>query len=266
MNGAVGLKPPDREIPMKSRKKIFVWSALCAVMLLSAPAASQSFFDRGKDFLKSLGGSGSGGSGVKALTTGEIAGGLRDALRVGAERVVGTLGRTDGFNKASDVHIPLPGSLRKVQSMLAKFGMSSLVDDLEVKLNRAAEAAVPKAKKLFSHAISQMTIDDAKKILNGPKDSATRYFQGKMSAPLARDMKPIINRQLSQVGAVAAYDKMIGQYKSIPFVPDARANLTNHVLDKAIAGVFLYLGREEAAIRENPAMRTTALLQKVFGR
>ena len=79
-------------------------------------------------------------------------------------------------------------------------------------------------------------------------------------------MKPIVNSQLSQVGAIRAYDKMIGQYKSIPFVPDAKANLTNHVLDKAIPGVFLYLGREEAAIRENPAKRTTQRLKKVFGR
>ena len=133
----------DGERPMTSNKIVFVSAVLCTVMMLSAPAASQSFFDRGKDFLKSLGADNSGGSSVKALTTGEIAGGLRDALRVGAERVVGTLGRTDGFNKASDVHIPLPGSLKKVQSMLAKFGMSSLVDDLELKLNRAAEAAVP---------------------------------------------------------------------------------------------------------------------------
>jgi hypothetical protein len=148
--------------------------------------------------------------------------------------------------------------------MLGKFGMSALVDDVELKLNRAAEAAVPKAKKLFGHAISEMSIEDAKKILDGPKDSATRYFQSKMSAPLARDMKPIVDSQLSQVGAIQAYDKMIGQYKSIPFVPDAKANLTQHVLDKAIAGVFLYLGREEAAIRENPAKRTTELLKKVF--
>jgi len=59
---------------------------------------------------------------------------------------------------------------------------------------------------------------------------------------------------------------MMGRYKSIPFVPDAKADLTNHVLDKAIDGVFLYLGREEAAIRENPAKRTTALLQKVFAK
>jgi hypothetical protein len=56
---------------------------------------------------------------------------------------------------------------------------------------------------------------------------------------------------------------MVGQYKSLPFVPDAKANLTDYVLDKAIGSVVLYLGKEEAAIRENPAKRTTELLQKV---
>jgi hypothetical protein len=246
---------------------VFVSSLLCAGVVLSAPAFSQSIFEQGRDFLKSLGITGTEEAPpVKApLTTGEIAGGLREALRVGAERVVATLGRTDGFNKAPDVHIPLPKSLQTVQRMLANIGMSSLVDDLEVRLNRAAEAAVPKAKVLFGNAISAMTIDDARKILNGPKDSATRYFRSKMAGPLEREMKPIVSRQLSQVGAIASYDKMIGQYKSIPFVPDAKADLTKYVLDKAIDGVFLYLGREEAAIRENPAKRTTALLKKVFG-
>ncbi len=150
--------------------------------------------------------------------------------------------------------------------MLGRVGMSGLADDLELRLNRAAEAAVPKARKLFGDAITQMTIDDARKILNGPTDSATQYFRGKMSSPLAGEMKPIVNDQLGQVGAIAAYDKMIGQYKSIPFVPDAKADLTDYVLEKAIAAVFLYLGREEAAIRENPAKRTTELLQKVFAK
>jgi len=59
---------------------------------------------------------------------------------------------------------------------------------------------------------------------------------------------------------------MIGRYKQLPMVPDVKSNLTDHVLDEAIAGVFLYLGREEAAIRENPAKRSTELLKKVFGR
>ncbi len=249
---------------MKYISRVGVGSAIVAVMLAASPAISQSFLDRGKDLLKGLGGGST--PDVSSLSVGEIAGGLKDALRVGSERVVSTLRRADGFNKSSDVHIPLPGSLKTVQSMLNKVGMGSLTDDLELRLNRAAEAAVPKASKLFGNAIAQMTIDDAKAILNGPKDSATKYFQSKMSGPLMGEMKPIVDSQLSQVGAIAAYDKMIGQYKTIPFVPDAKANLTNHVLEKAIAGVFLYLGREEAAIRENPAKRTTDLLKKVFSR
>jgi hypothetical protein len=251
---------------MRFRGFVFASLAVSALLLAAQPAASQGFFDRGKELLKGLGGSDSstGGGAMSALSSGDIARGLKEALRVGSERVVGTLGRSDGFNKSSDVHIPLPESLKTVQSMLGKVGMSGLADDLELKLNRAAEAAVPKARTLFGNAISEMSIVDARKILNGPKDSATRYFRGKMSAPLAGEMKPIVNDQLGQVGAIASYDRMIGQYKSIPFVPDAKANLTQYVLDKAIAGVFLYLGREEAAIRENPAKRTTELLQKVF--
>jgi len=36
-------------------------------------------------------------------------------------------------------------------------------------------------------------------------------------------------------------------------------------VEKGMAGIFYYIGREEAAIRENPAKRTSEILQKVFG-
>ncbi len=232
--------------------------------VFAGPASAQSLFDQGKSLMKNLGG---GGTSTPAAGLGaeEIAAGLKDPLRVGTERVVATLGRTDGFNKAADVHIPLPDSLRTVKSALGKVGLGGMADDLELKLNRAAEAAVPKATKLFGDAIRSMSIDDAKGILDGPKDAATSYFRDKMSAPLAAEMKPIVDEQLSGVGAIAAYDALIGKYKSLPFVPDAKADLTTHVLTKGIDGVFTYLAREEAAIRENPAKRSTELLQKVFG-
>ena len=207
-----------------------------------------------------------GGSSAGALSNAEIGKGLREALRVGTERLTGQLGRTNGFNNDPQVHIPLPDSLRKVQSTLKRFGMSGMADDLELRLNRAAETATPKAKKMFWDAISAMTLDDARGILNGPKDAATQYFRGKMTNPLKGEFRPIVDRSLADVGAIQSYDRMIGQYKALPFVPDVKADLVDHVLDKAIAGIFLYLGREEAAIRENPAKRTTELLKKVFAK
>ena len=58
---------------------------------------------------------------------------------------------------------------------------------------------------------------------------------------------------------------MMGRYDSIPFVPDAKADLSDYVVEKSMDGIFYYLAKQEAAIRQNPAKRTTELLQKVFG-
>ena len=143
--------------------------------------------------------------------------------------------------------------------------MSGLADELELRLNRAAETAVPKTQKLFADAITQMSIEDAKQILNGPDDAATQFFRSRMALPLADEMRPIVDRQMADVGAVAAYDQLISRYKTMPFVPDVKSDLTTLVLERAIDGVFLYLAREKAAIRKDPAKRTTELLRKVFG-
>lgn len=242
----------------------FIWMAQMVVMAsLMVPVqsfAGNSWFTKGSELLKSMG----TGDKASALSVEEIGAGLKEALQVGSQNVVKQLGATDGFNKDSNIHIPLPASLDKVKSLLAKAGMSSLFDDLELKLNRAAEVATPKAKQLFSNAISQMTLEDVKGIYNGPDDAATQYFKEKMSPGLASEMKPVIEDSLSQVGAVKSYDTMMKQYKALPFVPDVKANLTGHVVEKGMDGIFYYMAKEEAAIRKNPVKRTTELLKKVF--
>ena len=224
--------------------------------------AQGGWLQKGRDF---FGGVETAPSSQGGLPTAEIGAGLKDALRVGTETVVRQLGRNDGYNADPSIHIPLPESLGTVQSALKNFGMSSLLDDLELRLNRAAEVATPKAKKLFWQAISDMTLDDVRAIYEGPDDSATRYFQSKMSSPLAMEMRPIVDQSLAEVGAIRSYDTMMGQYRSLPFVPDVKADLTAYVIEKGMDGLFYYIVREEAAIRQDPVKRTTALLQKVFG-
>lgn len=236
----------------------FLISCLILTLLAWTPAHAGLL-----DFTRDLFG---GGSSTNSLTTGEIADGLKEALRVGTQRVTGQLGQTDGFNADPAIRISLPQNLQRVQKALGAVGMSGMMDDLEVKLNRAAEVATPKAKALFWEAIRQMTLDDVRAIYNGPTDAATRYFQGKMSRPLAREMSPVVEDSLSRVGAVQTYDKAIGRYQQLPFVPDVKADLTRYVVEKGMDGIFHYLAKEEAAIRANPAARTTELLKKVFTR
>lgn len=224
-------------------------------------------FKQGKSLFEEFSGK-KGGSNLSlgALTSTEIGRGLKEALRVGAERAVGLLGKMDGFNARPDVHIPLPRNLRKVQKTLNDFGMGRITNDLENRLNRAAETAVPRTVKLFRNAIEEMTWADVQRIYKGPNDAATQYFKGKMVKALGNAMRPVVHEQMSKVGALRSYENMMSDYRRLPFMPDVRGDLTEYVLEKALHGVFLYLAREEAAIRRNPAKRTTELLRRVFGR
>lgn len=206
-----------------------------------------------------------GGATIAGLSTDEVIAGLKEALRVGTETVAGKLGSADGFNGDPAVHIPLPEELKAVQSTLKRIGLSSLADDIELKLNRGAEAAMPKAKELVWKAIEGMTLDDAKAIYDGPKDAATQYFKRVATPDLRATVAPVIDGTLRDVGALAAYDQLVGQYKTVPFVPDLKADLTAHATGLALDGLFRYLATEEAAIRDNPAKRTTEILTKVFG-
>jgi Protein of unknown function (DUF4197) len=243
-----------------------MWTVSIALLWPALALAQGGMLDQGRQLLEKTQPAAPGATARGAkLGVDDIAAGLKDALKIGSERVVGALGKVDGFNNGADVHIPLPDTLRSVQRALQRVGMSSLADDLELRLNRAAEAAAPLAKTIFLTAISDMTVEDARGIFNGPKDGATQYFRRKTSGALGDAMRPIVDKQLANVGALQSYDRMLGQYKQMPMVPDVKADLTGHVLEKTLAGLFLYLGREEAAIRDNPAARSTELLRKVFG-
>lgn len=206
------------------------------------------------------------GQSLSELSQSQIIDGLREALKVGTQRVVSQIGAADGYNLDQQIHIPLPKELQQVQSLLKRFGLSALADDVELRLNRAAELAAPQAKKLIWKAIEALTLDEAQAIYKGPKDAATQYFKKIATPDLRQTIAPIAENSLNQVGALQAYDGLMSDYKKLPFVPDVKANLIDHTTQLAMDGIFHYLAIEEAAIRDNPAKRTTDILKTVFGK
>ena len=109
-----------------------------------------------------------------------------------------------------------------------------------------------------------MNFDDAMQIYKGPEDAATAYFKKKTAPALSKAIRPVINQSLQEAGAVQLYDQFIGKYAGLPLVPDLKSDLNSHVTDLTLAGIFSYLAKEEAAIRQNPGKRSTELLQKLF--
>ena len=255
---------------IKRSKFAFIASSLIFTSLISNQV-SAGWWDDAVSTVKSSGGDEileaviNPGLSDDALSLEDMSKGFKQALTIGSEKVVARLGQVDGFNADPSAHIPLPKNLEKVRKALSKVGLSSYVDDLELKLNRAAEAATPVAKQLFIDSISTTSFDDVKRIYQGPKDSATRFFETKMSPSLSLKMQPIVDRSLSEVGAINSYDQVIKKYQDIPFVPDIKADLSKHVIDKGMAAIFHYIAQEEAAIRNDPLRQTSELLKKVFG-
>lgn len=204
-------------------------------------------------------------AGTSASGDQTIAAGLREALEVGSNSVVSLLGSEGGFNTSPSYRIPLPESLAGVRSMANTVGLGSYFNTLEDKMNEAAEAATPKAQALFLGAIRQLSFADVMGIYNGGDNAATQYLEEKTGAQLASEMRPVIENSLSQVGAYNTFNELISRYNALPLVADIDADLTGHVTRLANSAIFSELGKQEAAIREDPARQTTALLKQVFG-
>lgn len=241
-----------------NRRHFLTNAAASAIVLgLSSPIAAASWWDRIKNSVK-------GGTSSEGLSNTDIAAGLKEALNVGADRAVSLLAVEDGFFGNPEVKIPLPGALTKVRSALDKVGFGGTFDDLELQMNRAAEQAAPQAKELFIGAISELTLDDVQGIYTGGENAATTYLRSKTAEPLSEKMTPIIDESLATVGAASTLTKIMGRYNKLPFVPKVETSLTGHVVNAGLNGIFLMLGREEAAIRQDPLKRSTDLLRKVF--
>ncbi|WP_281300460.1 MULTISPECIES: DUF4197 domain-containing protein [unclassified Iodidimonas] len=223
--------------------------------------AGQSLLDRSKAWMQKSPST----SSFKDLTDSDMTKGLLEALSIATDRTVSKLGAAGGYLENPSVHIPLPRFLGKVDKALGRIGQNDLTQDLEIRLNRAAEAAAPAGRALFMQAIADLSIKDAKAIITGPDDAATRYFKAQMSPELSKAMHPIIEGSLRDVGAIALYDKSLETYGDIPFMPDVKGDLIAYSTEKAMDGLFHTLAIEEAAIRADPLKRGSVLLQKIFG-
>ena len=231
---------------------------------MNSYAGWTDFFDKavssGKELL--------GNSDVKsALSESDIAGGLKEALLKGAKSAVGNLGKTDGFLKNANVKIPMPKHLSLVESGLRTIGQDKIADSFVESMNRAAEQAVPQAANVFTDAIKDMSVEDAKGILSGGDRAATDYLQRTSSDRLRDKFRPLVDSAIGKVGVTGKYQDLVGKADMLGGLVDTeKLDLGNYVTDKALDGVFFMVAEEEKKIRENPAARTTELLKKVFAK
>lgn len=204
------------------------------------------------------------GEGIGGVSGYQISQGLKQALEIGVEDGVKTLGKKDGFFKNSMTKILLPEELQTVDRTLRSIGMGSLADEGLKLLNRAAEDAVTEAAPIFKNAIMGMTFNDAKGILLGNNNAATTYLENKTTTQLFTAFQPKVKNSLGKVGADDIWAQIITQYNNFTG-KSVTTDLNAYVTQQAINGVFKMVAQKEEGIRNNIGLRTTPLLKEVFG-
>lgn len=202
--------------------------------------------------------------GVGGVSNATIGQGLKEALNLGLKDGIATLGKSNGFYQNPVAKILLPTELQNVEKTLRSLGLGSMADEGLKLLNRAAEDAVSEAAPIFSNAITSMSFNDAKGILLGNQNAATAYLQNKTTTELTTAFQPKIEQSLGKVGANQVWTKLISQYNTVS-AKKVNPDLNAYVTEQAIQSVFRMVAQKEEGIRSNIGLRTTPLLQQVFG-
>ncbi len=215
----------------------------------------------------------------KPLTEDEVIRGLKEALSTGAGNAAKKLALENGYYGDAAVKILLPDEAKVIVDNISKIpGGEKLVEDVILKINRAAEDAAKEVAPIFLNSITGMTIRDAFNILKGPDNAATIYLKSTTFNELYNLYKPRIKNSTEKniLGNVSTKDSWIaltGKWNafanSIPgrlagFKP-VNIDLDDYLTTKALNGMFLKVEGEELKIRKEVSARVTPLLKRVFG-
>jgi hypothetical protein len=215
----------------------------------------------------------------KPLSTTEIIAGLKDALVVGTDKSVDILGVTNGYYGDDLVKILLPPEANVIIENINKIpGGSGMIDDLLLKINRAAENAAKEAKPIFVNSINSMTINDAVGILNGADNAATEYLRRTTNDKLFQLYKPKIKTSLDKklignISTTRTWDELTDKWNQVAnslvgqiagFEP-VEIDLDAYLTQKALDGLYIKIEAQEKLIREDPVARVNNLLKRVFG-
>lgn len=213
------------------------------------------------------------------LTQSEIVAGLKEALVRGAKNSAETLGQTNGYYQDELVKILLPPEADVIVENVRKIpGGEDLVEDVLLRINRAAEDAAKEAAPIFVNSIKSMTISDAVGILRGEDNAATLYlhrttydqlfelYQPKIKTSVEKELVGGVSTKESWDTLTDKWNKLANSFAGeLAGLKPVNTELEDYLTAKALDGLFIKIAGEEKLIRENPAARVSDLLKRVFG-
>jgi hypothetical protein len=155
------------------------------------------------------------------------------------------LSKPGAFAADSAIRIALPGQASALGGVMKFANQAGVGGDISTGLNDAAGQAAGAAKPIFRAAIDKMTVQDAVGIGTGGATAATGYLKRSAGTEIKAQITPLVRTALGNTGVLKQSSKLAG----LGFTED---KLIDYVSQKTADGIFLYMGREETSIRQNP--------------
>lgn len=233
------------------------------------------------------------------LSEGEIIQGLKEALTIGLDNSVTSASDPGGYLQNEIIKIILPSEVTDLQNKIQtesivgiplsvvydayinlENGGNDLFDELTTAMNRGAENAADKALPIFGDAITNMSFDDARGILDGDNTAATDYFYQETNTALFTAFNPDVKTALGGTGAIEIYADVVG-FLNFEYDPTGLGfslispsdvlnvslpeNIDEYATNRAIDGLFHLVGEEEKKIRDDPFDWGSDIIERVFG-
>jgi len=218
-------------------------------------------------------------AGPLPLTESEVASGLKEALSTGARNAAGKLSLENGYYGDAALKILLPDEAKVIVDNISRIpGGNQLVEDVILRINRAAEDAAKEVAPIFVNSITQMTIQDAFGILNGADNAATNYLKNTTYSELYNLYKPKIHSStekkiVGDISTLSSWETLTSKWNSVANSVAGRladlkpvnTDLDDYLTNRALTGMFSKVEEEELKIRKEVSARVTPLLKRVFG-
>jgi hypothetical protein len=213
------------------------------------------------------------------LTEADVVAGLREALITGARNSAGRLAAENGYYGDAAIKILLPDEARTIIDNISRIpGGDKLVEDVVLRINRAAEDAAKEAAPIFVNSITGMSVSDAFGILRGSDNAATTYLRNTTYTQLYNLYKPKIQvstekKIVGNISTKESWNTLTSRWNTVAnsvagklagFKP-VNTELDDYLTNRALTGMFSKIELEELKIRKDVSARVTPLLQKVFG-
>jgi Protein of unknown function (DUF4197) len=157
----------------------------------------------------------------------------------------------------------LPKEIQPVLATLKTLGYGDEVGKITKSVGNASGIALNEGKGIMADAIKEVDLGDAVSIVLGGEDAATTVFKTAMKAAVKKRYSATLNSELSKTDALKYWPIAAGAF-NVFAKNKVDVNLSDFLAEKAVDGMFLAMGKEEKAIRQNPASIGSSVVTKVF--